>query len=369
MNKPIDISNLVLKTERLILRPWTLDDVDDMYEYAKVEGVGIWAGWLPHKDREESKNIVEGFIKHKKVLAIECKGKVIGSLGIETYEEKDFPELENLQAREMGFVLSKDYWGKGLMTEAVTEVIRYLFEDELLDAITCCYYVQNNRSARVQEKCGFEFVRDSVHETTFGEKRDAKCNILTREKYVGIKLVSPSKEYAKDLWDFRREVIDHDANNENQFAGCMGLEESNTPEEWIELCAKRQLKTWGKDDKSKVPSHSFLAVRISDNRIVGVIDLRHHIDHPILSTWGGHSGYTVRPSERGHGYAKEMLRQNLIKAKEMGIERFLITCDTTNIASEKTILANGGVFECLIDAGDGNMMKRYWISKFTKNNE
>lgn len=52
----------------------------------------------------------------------------------------------------------------------------------------------------------------------------------------------------------------------------------------------------------------------------------------------------------------------------MGIERFLITCDTTNIASEKTILANGGVFECLIDAGDGNMMKRYWISKFTKNN-
>ena len=77
MNKPIDISNLVLKTERLILRPWTLDDVDDMYEYAKVEGVGIWAGWLPHKDREESKNIVESFIKHKKVLAIECEGKVI----------------------------------------------------------------------------------------------------------------------------------------------------------------------------------------------------------------------------------------------------------------------------------------------------
>lgn len=71
------------------------------------------------------------------------------------------------------------------MTEAVQEVIRYLFEEEFLDAITCCYYVKNNRSARVQEKCGFEFLRDSVHETTFGEKREAKCNLLTREKYAG----------------------------------------------------------------------------------------------------------------------------------------------------------------------------------------
>ena len=186
MNKPIDISNVILRTNRLVLRPWTLDDVDDMYEYAKVEGVGIWAGWLPHKDMEESKSIVESFIKHKKVLAIEYEGKVIGSIGIEFYEESDYPELENLKAREVGYVLSKDYWGKGLMTEAVTEVIRYLFEEESLDAITCCYYVQNNRSARVQEKCGFEFVRDSVHESSFGEKRDTKCNILTREKYVGV---------------------------------------------------------------------------------------------------------------------------------------------------------------------------------------
>lgn len=361
MNKTIDISNVVLKTERLILRPWTIEDVDDMYEYAKEEGVGIWAGWLPHKNREESQKIVESFIEHKKVLAIEFDGKVIGSLGIESYKESDFPELEKLKARELGFVLSKEYWGKGLMTEAVTEVIRYLFEDEFLDAITCCYYIQNDRSARVQEKCGFEFVRDSVHETTFGEKRDAKCNLLTREKYVGIKLVPVSSDYAEDLWAFRQEVVEHDADDENQFAGCMGLRESRTPEEWIELCAKRQLDDWDKEDKMKVPSHSYLAVRTIDNRIVGIIDLRHHINHPILGTWGGHSGYTVRPSERGHGYAKEMLRQNLINARKIGIKDFLITCHPWNEASEKTILANGGVFEKLVDAGDGEMLKRYWI--------
>lgn len=183
MNKAIDISNVILKTERLILRPWTENDIDDLYEYASVEGVGIWAGWLPHKNREESESIARMFIEHKKVFAIEYQGKVIGSLGIESYGEDDFPQLEKLQAREIGFVLSKAYWGKGLMTEAVKEVIRYCFEDEKLDALTCCYYVGNERSARVQTKCGFKFFTDSIHETTFGEKREAKCNLLTKEEF------------------------------------------------------------------------------------------------------------------------------------------------------------------------------------------
>lgn len=361
MNKSVDISNVILKTERLTLRPWTLYDVDDLYEYAKEDGVGIWAGWMPHKDKEESKHIVESFIKHKKVLAIEYEGRVIGSLGIECYKESEYPELKNLKARELGYVLAKEHWGKGLMTEAVTEVIRYLFEDELLDAITCCCYLQNDRSARVQEKCGFEFVRNSVHETSFGEKRDVKCNILTREKYVGVALVSPCMEYAEELWGFRQEVLEHDADDANQFAGCMGLRESKTPEEWIELCEKRQLEDWGKEDTMKVPSHSYLAVRVADHRIVGIIDLRHHINHPILGTWGGHCGYTVRPSERGQGYAKEMLRQNLINARKIGITNFLITCHPWNAASEKTILANGGIFENAVDAGGGEIFNRYWI--------
>ena len=89
-------------------------------------------------------------------------------------------------------------------------------------------------------------------------------------------------------------------------------------------------------------------------------DLRHHIDHPILGLWGGHMGYTVRPSERGKGYAKEMLRLNIQNAKAMGIEKLLVTCDVNNKASEKTILANGGVYENTIDV-DGSQMKRYWI--------
>ena len=174
-----------------------------------------------------------------------------------------------------------------------------------------------------------------------------------------IELKAPSPEYAADIWRFRQEILEKDAGSKDQFAGCGGLESCTSAEEWIE-CTKLGESEENCED-GKVPSHMYLAVRKEDNRIIGLIDLRHHIDHPVLGTWGGHSGYSVRPSERGHGYAKEMLRQLLPKAKALGIRKFLITCKVGNLASEKTILANGGVFDRIVD-GNGEKIKRFWIT-------
>ena len=109
-----------------------------------------------------------------------------------------------------------------------------------------------------------------------------------------------------------------------------------------------------------MPSRIYLAIRKSDNRLVGIIDLRYHIEHPILKTWGGNIGYTVRPSERNKGYAKEILRLDVSKAKEHKIDKFLVTCSSNNIVSEKVILANDGVYESSIIV-DGDIVKRYWI--------
>ena len=110
-----------------------------------------------------------------------------------------------------------------------------------------------------------------------------------------IELKAPSPEYAADIWQFRQEILEKDAGNKDQFAGCGGLENCTSAEEWIERMKLGESEENCKD--GKVPSHMYLAVRKADNRIVGLIDLRHHINHPILGTWGGHSGYSVRPSE------------------------------------------------------------------------
>lgn len=180
MNEKIDVSETIIKTDRLILRPWKDTDLQDFNEYASVDGVGQMAGWLPHKNIDESKAILKNFIEHKKTFAIEYNGKVIGSLGIEEYNEDKFPEFKQKKARELGFVLSKDYWGKGLMPEAVNAVINYLFSVVQLDCIICCHYTDNEQSKRVQEKCGFKHYKLIKSETRYGIVKDAWASVIIR---------------------------------------------------------------------------------------------------------------------------------------------------------------------------------------------
>lgn len=125
MNVEIDISEVVLRTPRLVLRAWRQSDLQDFFEYASVDGVGQMAGWHPHENVEKSQLILDDFIKGKKTFCIEYQSKAIGSLGIEKYNENEFPEYANLKGRELGFVLSKDYWGRGIMPEAVKAVMEY----------------------------------------------------------------------------------------------------------------------------------------------------------------------------------------------------------------------------------------------------
>lgn len=178
MNKQIDITGVVLTTDRLTLRPWRESDLNDFYEYASVDGVGQMAGWNPHRNVEESKMILAHFIKGKHVFALEYQGKVIGSLGVEEYSEENYPELDALQGREIGYVLSKAYWGQGLMPEAVRAVIDWLFTEEKLDFIIVGHFDRNARSKRVVEKSGFQYIKTTKFETRYDTVENSMEYIL-----------------------------------------------------------------------------------------------------------------------------------------------------------------------------------------------
>lgn len=185
MNAKFDITGIVIETERLILREWKLSDLDDFFEYASVPGVGEKAGWKHHESKDVTLWRLNHFIEGKKTFAIVYKenNKVIGSLGIEKYGlEDELTEFRNYQGREIGYVLSKDYWGCGLMPEAVKAVINYLFTVWDYDFLLCGYYDKNSQSKRVQEKCGFIPYRKLVFDIQMGGKEPGVLNLLVNPK-------------------------------------------------------------------------------------------------------------------------------------------------------------------------------------------
>ena len=151
----------------------------DFYEYASVDGVGQMAGWLPHESIDISRMILRGFIDQKKTFALELKesGKVIGSLGLEPRDEDAGLEPQ-LQGREIGYVLSKDYWGRGMMPEAVRAVIAYCFEILNFDYLTCGHFNHNDRSRRVVVKTGFRFLKNVVISTARGIDESGKLYVM-----------------------------------------------------------------------------------------------------------------------------------------------------------------------------------------------
>ena len=182
MNAEINISNVILETDRLILRTWELKDLDDFFEYASVEGVGEKAGWEHHKSKDKSLEILKMFIEEKKVFAIVLKEnqKVIGSIGIEELSEELDKDLDNLVGRELGYVLNKDYWNKGIMKEAISKVVDYCFNTLKLNFLMASYFNYNIASKRVLENLNFKFYKDIIIETRYNNIKEKSTLMLLK---------------------------------------------------------------------------------------------------------------------------------------------------------------------------------------------
>jgi len=172
-----------IETERLILRAWNVDDVDDLYDYAKNPNVGPHGGWKPHESKTESLEIMQTlFINKYESWAIVYKenGRVIGSVGYELDTKRP-----DINCKELGYAIGEDYWRRGLMTEAAKAAIRYGFEELELDMVSIYRNPQNIRSGRVIEKCGFvyEGTLRQAHKIYDGSIRDVACYSMTKEEY------------------------------------------------------------------------------------------------------------------------------------------------------------------------------------------
>lgn len=170
-----------------------------------------------------------------------------------------------------------------------------------------------------------------------------------------IKLVLPAEGFLGQAWDYRRECKAADSDMD----GCGPIDTSESARQW--LADTRAYADPATVPEGKVQATQFLAVRASDGRLVGMIQIRHYFNE-YLEKYAGHIGYSVRPSERRKGYAKEMLRLALPFCKSIGLDRVLIACEPGNPASRRTILANGGVYECTVhEPGEDIDLERYWI--------
>ncbi len=171
-----------------------------------------------------------------------------------------------------------------------------------------------------------------------------------------IELVLPTKEHELKAAEFKKEFFDH---GERVINGS-GLLDQLAYGEWLQHAEKnRNPETAGTD---WVPSTTFFAMRTEDEKIVGMIDVRHHIRHPMLAEYAGHIGYAVRPTERRKGYASQMLALALEYAKDIGLDKVMLGCSADNSGSARTIQKHGGKLTQEKPCSDGKLLQIYWIN-------
>lgn len=148
-------------------------------------------------------------------------------------------------------------------------------------------------------------------------------------------LVTPSKKYEEQAINYIREFYQYNSN----INGTGGLDRYfNNYASWL-LKLEADRKTVF--SQRKVPAETFFLVRTTDDKIVGMINIRLALNKNLKKV-GGHIGYSIRPTERRKGYAKKNLYLGLEFLKEHGIIEAQVDCIDTNIGSKKTIEALGG---------------------------
>lgn len=166
-----------IETECLILRKITLDDAEDMFLYASNEDVTRYVTWDTHSSLTDTIDFINNFLpQYDAPWGIELKesGKFIGTVHFVWWQPRH-------NSAEIGYVLSKEYWGKGLITEAAEAITTFGFESMNLVRIQARCFLENEGSERVMKKLGmlFEGINRKVMYVK-GEHKDLKMYSLVK---------------------------------------------------------------------------------------------------------------------------------------------------------------------------------------------
>ncbi len=167
-----------------------------------------------------------------------------------------------------------------------------------------------------------------------------------------MRLLRPSMEYKQQVLDYKNEFLE----NGDDLAGASYLQNYDDYEEWMKFVWNNEKEN---TKHTEVTASVFLAIREEDNKLIGMINIRHALNE-YLYNYGGHIGYSVIKNQRRKGYATEMLKISLEECMTLGIKKVLLTCDADNIASSKTIKSCGGILENEV-LSDDTLIQRYWI--------
>lgn len=177
---------MVLETKRLILRPWTEGDSESLFEYAKSGEVGPIAGWFPHKDITESREIIRTVLSGETCFAVCLKedNRAVGCVGLKLRGDTDYTDRED--ECELGYWIGRPFWGQGLIPEAAECLLRFAFEEMGMRAVWCSCYEGNSKSARVQDKLGFLFHHREAEAfvPSLGESRGAVVSCITKRQFT-----------------------------------------------------------------------------------------------------------------------------------------------------------------------------------------
>ena len=170
-----------------------------------------------------------------------------------------------------------------------------------------------------------------------------------------LKFRLPTAEDAAEYISYRQAFLDAGSSMD----GTGPMRRTPDPMEWLAINA--QYADPATVPEGKVQSTQFVCERVSDGRIVGMLQVRLALNDFLLH-YGGHIGYAVRPSERRKGYGAAMLRRALAFASGIGLAEVMVSCGSDNLASRKTIEACGGRLAGWEPYADGLTLLIYWIA-------